>query len=502
MRRLRFALVVASFLTCCLSNSVAQSPAPPSAQTTALEKPAASIPLSDEQTLKAQSLLNKGDLDGALEAADAALKLKPDSPEANLVMGQVLFRRGKIAESNEHIQKTLKVDPSNVQAWLALARVAQIISLRKKAVACVQKAHSLAPDDPDVILAWVSTRPTGAEKIAAYQQFIEAEKKRTGTEPAWAKQRIEDLKQLGDIRTDALASPMGHYDVPIDYILRDSSHLQGWGVKVAIGNCKPVKLMIDTGAQGILIGDGLAQKCGVKKLYAGFITSIGSKPPLGIYTGLADVLQVGPVQYKNVLIDVEDRTPVGDESGLIGTSLLGKFLINLNLNDYKLSLDPLPAIPGDDGKDGPKDRYIAPQMTSYAKVFVVQDHLMIPTKVGADPKPALFIIDTGASNNFIEQEYVAKLEKLTEESNVVVHGVQGKVQKVFSADDLTLQFAGFRQMNQRLITHSLGQMGDIRIAGLLGLPILRWFTLHIDYRDGLVGFEYHEPKGVDTPRLR
>jgi hypothetical protein len=34
------------------------------------------------------------------------------------------------------------------------------------------------------------------------------------------------------------------------------------------------------------------------------------------------------------------------------------------------------------------------------------------------------------------------------------------------------------------------------------LPILRWFTLHIDYRDGLVGFEYHEPKGVENNRLR
>ena len=475
----------------------AQTPDAPAA-----EKAAVPGQPADNEVKKAQTLLNQGDLDGAGEAADAALKLKPASPAANLVMAQVLFHRGQIAESNEYIQKTLKLDPDNARAWLALARVAQVVSLRKKATACVEKAHSLAPDDPDVMLAWANTRPTRAEKIAAYQQFLDAEKKHSGKETEWVKHRVDDLKQLGDIKTDVLASAMGHYEVPIDYILHDSSHLQGWGVKVAIGNCKPVKLMIDTGAQGILIGDGLAQKCGVKKLYQGFITGIGSKPPLGIYTGLADTLQIGPVQYQNVLVDVEERTPVGDEAGLIGTSLLAKFLINLNLNDYKLSLDPLPQIPGDDGKDGPKDRYVAPEMASYAKVFVVQDHLMIPTKVGADPKSALFIIDTGASNNFIAQEYVAKLEKLTEESYVVVQGVQGKVQKVFSADDLTLQFAGFRQMNQRLITHSLGQMGDIRIAGLLGLPILRWFTLHIDYRDGLVGFEYHEPKGLDTNRLR
>jgi len=493
----RVVLVTMLSLVSFLTGAFAQTPpATQPEKQSATEKPA------DSPLLKAQTLLRQNDLDGALEAADAALKLQPDSAATNLVMGQVLFRRGQIGEANEYIQKTLKLAPNDAQAWLALSRVAQVVSLRKKAVACIEKAHSLAPNDPDVMLAWASIRPTRAEKIVAYQKVVDSEKGGTGKEHEWVKQRVEDLKQLGDLQTDVLASPMGHYDVPIDYILRDSTHLQGWGVKVAIGNCKPVKLMIDTGADGILIGDGLAQKCGVKKLYQGFMTGIGSKPPVGIYTGLAEHLMVGPVEFKNVLLDVEDRTPVGDESGLIGTDVLGDFLINLNLNDYKLSLDPLPAIPGGDGKDGPKDRYIAPGMASYAKVFVVQDHLMIPTKVDSDPKPTLFIIDTGANNNVIAQEYVAKLEKLTEESNYIVKGVQGKVQKVFSVDDLTLQFAGFRQMNQRLITHPLGNLSEVRFSGLLGLPILRWFTLHIDYRDGLVGFEYHEPKGVETNRLR
>ena len=497
MRSLCAALLVLSPLICFFVTSSAQTQAPAPA-----EKPPAADAPSPLRTVKVQTLLQQGDLEGAYAEADAALKAFPDSAAANLLMGQVLFRRGDIAQANESIQKTLQLDPNNAQAWLALSRIADVVSLRKKAVACVEKAHSLAPDSPDVIMAWANTRPTRAEQIAGFQQYLQAEKKRTNAEPAWAVKRIEDLKTLGDIETDALVTPVAHYDVPIDYILRDSTHLQGWGAKVAIGTCKPVKLMIDSGAAGILMGDSLAQKCGVKKLYSGFITGIGNKPPLGVYTGLSDHVQVGPVELKNVLIDVEERTPVGDESGLIGINLLGQFLINLNLSDYKLTLDPLPPIPGDDGRPGPKDRYVAPEMASYAKVFVVQDHLLIPTKVGSDPKPTLFILDTGASNNFISQRYVAKLQKLTEERHVEVKGVQGKVQQVFSADDLTLQFAGFRQMNQRLITENLGSINDIQFSGLLGLPILRWFTLHIDYRDGLVGFEYHEPKGVNTDRLR
>jgi hypothetical protein len=518
MRSLRrcllvFFLLVGPFVLC-----FSQTPAPP--PTTPADKPSPASPVQDDPVLKAQTLLRQGNLDVAFDAADAAVKLKPDSPAATLVMGEVLLHRGDIGQANEFIQKTLKLSPNDARAWIALARVAWVVSLRKKAVACIDKAHSLAPDDPEVLLPWAATRAKSAEAIAGYEQYLEEVKKQSTPEqdkkqatpeqdknqPArehqWVMERVKGLKELGDTETNALISPVAHYDLPMDYILRDSTHLQGWQTKVAIGSCKPVKLVIDTGTQGILIGDSLAQKCGVKKLYDGFMTGVGSKPPVGIYTGLADHVQIGLVEFKNVLIDVEERTPIGDEVGLIGTDLFGNFLINLNLSDYKLTLDPLPAIPGDDGKPGPKDRYIAPEMAAYAKVFVVNEHLLIPTKVGADTKPTLFLIDTGAQLNAISQHYAAKLEKLTEEGDIVVKGIQGKVQKVFSVDDLMLQFAGFRQMNQLLISQPLGSIGEIQMSGLLGLPILRWFTLHIDYRDGLVGFEYHEPKGAVSNRAR
>ena len=497
MRSLRFAVIVLDLLICfqIASSAQTQTAAPPE------QPPAAGSP-SVLRAIKVQTLLRQGDLDGAYDEADAAVKAFPDSAAANLLMGQVQFRRGDIAQANESIQKTLKLQPDNPQAWLALSQIAQVVSLHKKAVACIEKAHDLAPENSDVMLAWANTRPTRAEQIAAFQQFLQLEKKQNRPESAWVVKRIEDLKSLGDLQTNALVSPIAHYEVPIDYILRDSTHLQGWGVKVAIGTCKPVKLMIDTGSPVILIAHSLAEKCGVKKLYPGFIAGLGSKPAVGVYAGLAEHFQVGPVEFKNVLIDVEERTPVGDEAGLIGPSLLASFLLNLNLNDYKLSLDPLPAIPGDDGKPGPKDRYIAPDMASYAKVFEVQSHLMIPTRVGNDTKPVLFALDTGSANNLIAKEYVAKLEKLNEERNYRIKGIQGEAAKVFSADDLTLQFAGFRQMNQRLIAQNMANLGgEVQLSGLLGLPILRWFTLHIDYRDGLVGFEYHEPKGVDSGRL-
>ena len=459
----------------------------------------------DAQLLKAEILLRQGNPDGAFEVATTALKLAPDSPNANLIMGRVLLRQGKIAEANDSIQKTLKLSPNDAQAWLALSRIAEIVSLNKKAKLCVEKAYSLDPKDPEVVIRWAESRPTRAEQIAAYEKFLQLRKDDSAPAPPWVKTRIDALKQLGDLETNVLVSPYVHYDIPIDYILADAKHLRGWGVNVTIGSCKSAKLMIDTGASGIIINRVLAEKCGIRKLYDGFLRGIGDAPPVAAYTGLADRVEIGGVQFKNHLIDVEERRSVADEVGLIGTDVLARFLINLNLSEYKLSVDPLPAIPGDDGKDGPKDRYIAPEMAKYAKIFRAGHDLLIPTKVGTDPQSVLFLIDTGSQMNNISREYAEKVEKLTKEQFVEAKGVQGKVQNVFSADDLVLQFAGFKQMNQRLFSmdfNHISQGSGVQVSGILGMTVLRWFTLHIDYRDGLVGFDFHEPHLVDDHRLR
>jgi Tfp pilus assembly protein PilF len=461
--------------------------------------------LQDAQLLRADILLHEGDVDGAFEAAKTTLKLAPESPKANLLMGQVLFRRGEFPEANESVQKTLKLAPNDAQAWLALSRIAEVVSLRNKARLCVEKAYSLDPKDPAVMLRWAETRPTRAERIAAYEKFLQMTEGESIPGPQWVKPRIEALKKLGDLETNLLVSPYMHYDIPVDYLLQDAKHLRGWGVDVAIGSCKPAKLMIDTGASGITINRNLAEKCGVKKLYDGFLLGIGDKPAVAAYTALADRVEIGGVQFKNHLIDVEDRRSVADEVGLIGTDVLAKFLINLNLSEYKLSVDPLPVIPGDDGKDGPKDRYLAPEMARYTKIFRVGHELLIPTKVGSDPQPVLFLMDTGSQMNDIALEYIAKVEKLNKEQFIEMKGLQGKVQNVFSADDLILQFAGFKQMNQSLLSmdfNHISHASGVKISGILGMTVLRWFTLHIDYRDGLVGFDYHEPHAVDDRRLR
>ena len=51
---------------------------------------------------------------------------------------------------------------------------------------------------------------------------------------------------------------------------------------------------------------------------------------------------MGDVEYRNAPISVADQSLVGIEDGLIGSNVLGDFLITLDFAGGKLRLDPLP----------------------------------------------------------------------------------------------------------------------------------------------------------------
>jgi hypothetical protein len=56
-----------------------------------------------------------------------------------------------------------------------------------------------------------------------------------------------------------------------------------------------------------------------------------------------------------------------------------------------------------------------------------------------------------------------------------------------------LEFGHFRQRNLGLAAFNINNgpnHQEVRLAGILGLPVLVMFRLTLDYRDGLVKFDY------------
>jgi hypothetical protein len=74
-----------------------------------------------------------------------------------------------------------------------------------------------------------------------------------------------------------------------------------------------------------------------------------------------------------------------------------------------------------------------------------------------------------------------------------VKGISGEVKDVFEADKAVIDFAGYRQKNIGLMAFNLNnspEHEEVRMSGVLGFPVLALFRLTIDYRNGLVKFDY------------
>jgi gag-polyprotein putative aspartyl protease len=229
-----------------------------------------------------------------------------------------------------------------------------------------------------------------------------------------------------------LASKVTSTDADLVRLLTDPTHLRGYGLAVSV-NGHGSKLMLDTGASGILISRGLAEKAGLTRLSESIIHGIGDKGGKEGYTAVADSLKIGELEFQNCTVRVLDQRSVVGEDGLIGADVFSSFLVDIDFPSEKVRLSELPKRPEqpdtklalstdeDDAEDqggaakpaapeeqkilktkpsGPQDRYIAPEMKSYTPVFRFNHMLLVPTSIGQVPGK-LFLLDSGMFTNQI-----------------------------------------------------------------------------------------------------
>lgn len=322
-----------------------------------------------------------------------------------------------------------------------------------------------------------------------------------------------------------LVSKVTSTETPLVRLLLDPQHLRGFGLTVALNGHKS-SLMLDSGAGGIVVKRAIAEKAGVSRISASRIGGVGDKGWKKAYVGIADSIKIGALEFQNCPIEVMEGRSVADEDGLIGANVFDDFLVDIDFPDEKLKLSELPRRPGepeqklalkneedeDDSESeesaqpssvadqknapprpsGPQDRYIAPEMQSYSRMYLFGHDVLVPTKIGNVP-PKLFVLDTGAFSNCISPAAAREVTKVGIDPDTEVKGVSGSVKKVFSANKAVFTFGHLRQENQDIIafdTTSLSDNAGTEISGFLGFTMLRLLDIKIDYRDALVDFSY------------
>jgi predicted aspartyl protease/Tfp pilus assembly protein PilF len=487
--------------------------------------------------------LRDDQVDAAFELATGSLAAQPNSAVLQGAMGAVQYRRGELPESEKSFLSARKNDPNLVQPYLGLARLYRTASFYRRSYDQIKRAHEIAPQDPDVQRAWLSMLPR-RDRVKALEAYLASPHPDNAEETASLHSWLEYLKVTAGqpVHSCKLANNIESTETQMQILLRDTRRISGYGLLVKI-NDRNQRLLLDTGASGILINRKAAEKAGLKRISAVQFAGIGEKGQRDAYLAVADDVRIGDLEFKDCVVTVSEKSMGLDEDGLIGADVFSSYVVDIDIPGDMLRLTPLPKRPEDtavkaslvseadsdlDSEEQaesikaakpdekpltdknaaatpprlPKDRYVAPEMAKWTPVYRINHDLLIPTRVN-DSKTMLFILDTGAFSNMMSNKAARTVTKVRADDSFKIKGLSGEVNKTYSADKAVLQFGNIRQPTQDMVAIDLSSLSKnigVEVSGFIGFSTFRQLEMKIDYRDGLVEFLY-DPSRL-PPALR
>ena len=467
--------------------------------------------------------------DKVREADDAlqkGLQSDPGNAELKVAEGELLFRQGEIPEAGKLFSEVMTTPPDparpntppNARAYLGGARVARASANYAREHILLNRAHTLDGSDPDIRKRWIESLSPD-EGIRPLEEYLSnpndddaATRRRLRARLDFLKaaraaqaSRCRPLENIGATRTSL---------IPISF---NSGAWQGSGLAVNI-NGKAARLLLDTGASGVLVSSQFANLAGLKAVSEVPMGGIGDKPDTSARVAYADSIKIGEMEFGNCSLYIVDRLPTAVD-GIIGTDVFANFLIELDFPTSTLRLSELPPRPGEEpakaGLSGGEnageesetkssestpqtqgspyqDRYIAPEMHNYVQAFRLGHYLLIPTTID-ERVQKLFVLDTGSFDNTISTAAAQEVTKIHRAPRIDVKGMNGSVKKVYVADQVTLDFGHLRQTVPNMVAIDMtgtSRAAGTEISGTLGMVMLHLIKVRLDYRDALADFQY------------
>ena len=209
---------------------------------------------------KVRSLLRSGRLRQALAEASVAERAAPGRAEIIAVLGDINFRRADFETADRDFNAALAIDPMCARAHLGLGRLDQLHFRRRAALQRIVTAYGLNPNDPETVLAYSSVASDRKQETILLERFLAfgAEMPREQLESALG--RLQFYRRLGSRKLAILDGPYEPYRLPMAVWFSRPGLSNGLLLAVSINGSKPLRLVFDTGAAGIVISPRSAEK--------------------------------------------------------------------------------------------------------------------------------------------------------------------------------------------------------------------------------------------------
>lgn len=467
-----------------------------------------------------RSLLREQKVEDASTTISSELALASTAVPLLTASAEVQYRQGKIAEAAGTADQAFRIDPCNARLYLIRARIFRLNSMYASERRAIGVAHALDPSDIDIRQTWFGTLPL-SQRIDQQKQFLASANGMDPEERARSERGLTNLVSQANNpdQTCHVASNLTSTELPLVPILSqgNSTRIQTWGLHVLFNNIATT-LGVDTGASGLIINGAIAERAGLKPIARFQMGGVGDQGSQGAYAAHVDSIRMGSLEFRDCMVQVTDRKDILSMDGLIGTDVFSSYLVTLDYPMRKFLLSQLPSRPTDGsstvatlnteggsqvgGASGtaaaqPQDRYISPTMKDYSPFFRSGHDIIIPTRLNGKAE-RLFLVDTGAFSSAISPEVARAVTKVHGGDPGSVRGLSGEVAKVSFSEAVLFQFAGIQQQNNDLYsfdTSGMSRFAGLEISGFLGSTVLRQLTISIDYRDGLIKFDYDPRHG-------
>jgi len=461
-----------------------------------------------------ETLLREQKVLDAEEAVHAALEANPNSASFLTLRGEVELRQGEPWLVEKTILDSYKLDPCNPRTRLLFARFSQVSSRNATARQQILLAYQFDPQDPEIRAEWIQTLPI-SQRITEMESYLSSP---TGDDPDRVRQMKTALdrwkKQAGSPpHACSLTSTANTADIPFIKLIGRGGHTRASGLEIGL-NSTTARLQLGASEGGLTVYRPVAERAGLKRLAASEPGAFpGAKPT---YTAYAESIKIGSLEFKDCIVKVIDgNSPDDDGDGLVDIDLFSDFMLTVDYPMRKLQLAPLPVRPQttaptpslhtDPAEDteiaNPQatDRYIAPELKDYTQIYRVGKSLILPagltgekTKDPSAEAIKLFILNLGAPETNISFGVAMDVSKVHEQT---IPWGDGKM-KV--ADEITYNFAHMAQKVNGVVTtdmSSISKSTGMEISGFFGANTFQLLIMHIDYRDGVVKFEYIPNRG-------
>jgi len=453
--------------------------------------------------LEIDSLIAEGKLDDARQKTDAWTAAEPVAPLAIVTAGELRHVEGDWIESYALMLKALKVDPCLPWAYEGLAKYESLAGYHATAQKHLALAHRLRPNDVNIRLAWIGSL-NQEQSVAELANFIHEDKSLDDSRRATLKARIEK-EQSSPKNSCQLSSINGPARIPMTPVYRSTIGIEHYGLEVIFNGHKRL-LQIDTGASGFLVTHSVYAGMGLHKIDTAHVWGFGDQGSNSAEVYMADTVRIGGLEFKNCAVEalsnfsvmggghIGERLDSGD--GLVGTDIFSRYLVTLDFIKHEIRLDPLPQPPttvreqldvlggSPDDDLSNFDRFKAPSMQNWTSIYRRGHQLIMPTVINSS-KPTLFIVDTGAAMNLIDDKFARQVTR-SQETLYLLNGLSGS-SKLSETGSFTADFAGLRLPVTGMNSVDLSRFEGVH--GFLGYPTLEQLVMQIDYRDNLVLFQ-------------